>query len=105
MLHDEWRAPRKQEDGSFNPRIKKTKDKEWIKEHGTDEVDIANTPYAELPKDWQSENKAAAEVAISEVLTAVENGRELDDAFIEEASSLIHDKWLERNGQMARKKW
>ena len=65
QLHDAWREPRKQEDESFEPRIKKTKDKEWIKLHGKDEVDIANTNYENLPSDWQAENKASAEVAMN----------------------------------------
>ena len=102
LLHDEWRAPRKQEDGSFEPRIKKTKDETWKAAHGgAEEVDIANTSFAELPADWQEENRAAAEVAMNEVFSAAESGRVLDDAFIEEASSTVHDKWLERNGEWA----
>jgi len=100
-LHDEWRAPRKLEDGTFEPRVKATKDEEWVKAHGTDQVDIANSTYAELPKDWQGENKASAEVAMNLVYDASTMGRELDDEFVEEASSKIHDAWLERNGEWA----
>ncbi|MCX6737047.1 MAG: hypothetical protein NTW73_03130 [Candidatus Parcubacteria bacterium] len=100
-LHEEWRAPRKKEDGSFEPRIKKTKDEEWAKEHGTDDIDIANSSFVELPTDWQGENKAAAEVAMNEVFLANEKERILDEAFIEEASTVVHDKWLERNGEWA----
>lgn len=101
LLHDEWRAPRKQDDGSFEPRMKQTKDEKWIDDHNTDQVDIANTSYPELPEDWKGENRAAAEVAMSEVFKAVESGRELDDEFVEEASAVVHDKWLERNGEWA----
>lgn len=53
LLHDEWREPRKKEDNSFEPRIKKTKDEDWVKKSGTDEEDIANTYFSELPSDWQ----------------------------------------------------
>lgn len=101
QLHDEWRAPRIKEDGSYEPRIKKTEDQEWIAEHGTDEVDIANTAFPELPADWRAENQAAAETVMDLVFQAAKNGRPLDDAFIEEASAQVHDKWLERNGEWA----
>lgn len=101
LLHDEWRAPRKKEDGSFEPRIKKTKDEAWKTAHGAEEVDIANTSFAELPTDWQGENRAAAEVAMNEVFRASEGGNNLDEAFVEKASAAVHDKWLERNGAWA----
>lgn len=101
LLHDEWRAPRKKEDGSFEPRVKKTKDEVWVKDHGADEVDIANTSFAELPTDWQEENRVAAEVAMNEVFKTAEGGRALDGAFVEEASAVVHEKWIERNGEWA----
>lgn len=100
-LHNEWREPRKQEDGSYEPRVKTTKDEEWIKEKGKNEVDIANTSFENLPKDWQGENRIAAEIAIEELLKAVDINRELDEEFIEDASNIIHEKWLERNGEWA----
>ena len=61
-FHEDWRKTRLQKDGTYEPRIKKTQDEAWIVAHNTDEVDIANTPYADLPEDWKAENKAAAEV-------------------------------------------
>jgi len=100
-LHNEWRETRKQEDGSYDPRIKTTKDEEWVKENGKNEVDIANTSFEDLPKDWQGENRIAAEVAIEEVFKATDANRELDEEFIEDASNIIHEKWLERNGEWA----
>ncbi len=101
QLHDEWRAPRKQEDGTFEPRIKTTKDQAWIEKNGTDQIDIANNSYENLPEDWKGENKASAEVAIPEIYKAISEGKELDDQFIEETSDIIHQKWLERNGSWA----
>lgn len=101
LLHDEWRAPRKQADGSFEPRVKKTKDEAWKAAHNAEEVDIANTSFAELPSDWQGENRAAAEVAMNEVFRATEGGQNLDETFVDEASANVHDKWLERNGEWA----
>jgi len=100
-LHDEWREPRKQEDGSYEPRIKVTKDEEWINKNKKSEVDIANTSFENLPSDWQGENKIAAEIAMQEVFNAVEVNQELDEEFIEKASNVIHEKWLERNGEWA----
>ena len=101
LLHNEWREPRKQEDNTFEPRMKKTKDQEWIDEHNTDEIDIANTNYENLPEDWKGENKLSAEVAMNEIYEAISQQRNLDDSFVEEASSVIHDKWLERNKDWA----
>ncbi|MCI0479245.1 hypothetical protein L0Y59_01750 [Candidatus Uhrbacteria bacterium] len=95
-LHDAWRAPRKKEDGTYEPRVKPTKDEAWKTAHGTDQVDIANTPFAELPSDWQGENKLAAEAAMKLVIDAAENGRAFDDMFVDEASAAVHDAWMAR---------
>lgn len=101
LLHDEWRLTRKLEDGTFDPRVETTKDEDWILAHGTDQVDIANNFYSDLPIDWQGENKASAEVVVGEVWRAAAEGHQLDESFIEETSLIIHDKWLERNGSLA----
>ena len=87
MMHEEWRQGRRKEDGSFEPRPKKTKDAEWTGKHaGQDEIDIANTEFEELPRDWQEENLLSAKVAIEK---------------IEEALYIVHDKWLDRNDGFA----
>lgn len=108
-LHDEWRAPRKKEDGTYEPRMKAMYITEAGKEKWVDEAklpegasavtkqDIANTPFGELLPHWQFENAAAAEVAVGEVLAAQESGTELNDEFIEKASATVHERWLERN--------
>lgn len=114
-LHDEWRAPReiKEADGkgtgTYEPRVKvlvKTDEgkEKWFDEskvpQNTTELkrqDIANTDFKDLDPYWQYENKAAAEVAMNEVFKAAENGRALDEAFVEETSAVVHEKWLERN--------
>ena len=54
-----------------------------------------------VPRDWQAENKASADVAVSEVQKAIEAGEVLDEEFVETASSALHDKWLERNSSWA----
>ena len=80
-LHDVWRKNRILEDGTYEPRIKETDDKEWIRENGTDKVDIANKSFAELPDDWQKENLELALCAI-EFLNA--NGYDISQKAIEQ---------------------
>lgn len=109
LLHDEWREPRKIDDGKYEPRVKvfaKTTDgkEKWFDENklpvDAQEIkrqDIANTSFQELDPSWQEENKKAADVAMGEVFRAVKDKKVLDEKFIEEASAIVHDKWLERN--------
>jgi len=122
QLHEQWRAPRwKADEKKYDPRWKDPKDENWAREkvekyglhpgdaagnarvtlEGKVEIDIANTRYADLTAAWKAENKAAAEVVADLVLKAAKEGRGLDERFIEEASSVVHDKWLERNGAWA----
>lgn len=56
-------------------------------------MDIANTPYSELPSKWQAENAAAAESGVQAVLKHEGN--------VELAAADIHDSWLDRNGEWA----
>lgn len=96
-FHDDWRKTRKQEDGSFEPRIKDTKDEAWIYQHGTSQVDIANTEFDDLPEDWQSENNAAAAV-ILEIIE--ESDGQIDINQPEQKQQIgdrIHTEWLKRN--------
>lgn len=86
QLHDEWRAPRKKDDGTYDPRPKATTDAAWSGLHGTDQCDIANAAYADLPSDWQAENKASAEDAVRFC------GGELEAAAAE-----LHAGWMSRN--------
>ena len=51
-LHEDWRKTRLKNDGSYEPRIKNTKDEEWTKQHGTNTVDIANSTFSEMPSDY-----------------------------------------------------
>lgn len=96
-LHENWRKTRLREDGSFEPRVKATKDEAWIAEHGTDQVDIANTKYEDLPSDWQAENKAASEVIVRIMIGR--NGQiNLEDTEQRnEIGSAVHEAWLSRN--------
>lgn len=97
--HEDWRRQYAAANGG-KPRIKQTKDPSFLN-RGVTEVDIAALSYANLPSDWQTENKAGAEVAVDCVLSAVSEGKPLDDPFVEGASATQHEKWLERNGSWA----
>lgn len=101
-LHDAWRAPRKLEDGSYEPREKQTSDAEWIKKHGTSTVDIANTDFKDLPQDWKQENEDAARVVVEllhkrdvQDLKVKDEDGNYADAVIDMAR-VVHDEWLGR---------
>ena len=96
-LHEAWRAPRKKEDGTFEPRIKKSKDEGWNESHGTDEVDIANCSFEELPSNWQYENLEAARVAIELVYDKTIADEPITQEEIEQMAATIHEEWLKRN--------
>lgn len=96
-LHEAWRATRKRENGTFEPRMKKSKDEEWNEKHGTDDVDIANCSFEELPSNWQYENLEAARVAIGLVYDKTMSNEQITPEELEEMASTIHDKWLDRN--------
>lgn len=96
-LHEDWRKTRKQKDGSYEPRMKDTKDARWIKAHGSSQVDIANTPYHELPSDWQAENKAAAEVVESIILRRAGKVDLSNPRVRQVVGDEIHQEWLQRN--------
>lgn len=97
-LHEDWRKTRLQEDGTFEPRLKPTKDEAWTATHdGATEVDIANTAFADLPSDWQAENQAAAEVVV-DILN--DSNGQIDMTNDEQRISvgdIIHNAWLQRN--------
>ena len=101
-FHDAWRAPRKLSDGTYEPRVKTTTDPAWIKKHDTGQVDIANTRYRDLPADWKRENQESARVGVQLVDEARTSGVDVrSERFMEEASSVVHDKWLVRNRDWA----
>lgn len=97
-LHEAWRAGRKLEDGTYEPRIKKTKDQAYIDAHGgNNEVDIANLSFAELPSDWQYENLEAAKVAVGQVYDVMMGDTPVTKEQIEKMSAVVHEEWLKRN--------
>ncbi len=102
-LHEERRKSyatkieNRDENWAIKPRIKKTTDKEWIEKHWTNEVDIANTKFEDLPKDRQVENTAAATVAINLIYEKVLRWEEITPEMVEEMSAKVHEERLKRN--------
>lgn len=103
QLHEVWRSPRLLEDGTYEPRPKQVRnDPAWVLAHGTDQVDIANTAYRDLPLDYKLENQESAKVAMPLVIGEVTSGRDPGRSdFIEDASRRVHDAWLDRNREWA----
>ena len=96
-FHEQWRETRRQEDGSFEPREKSTKDQAWIETHGTDTVDIANTAFGDLPEDWKAENAAAATTVVG-ILDRHNGAVDLtDDDTRNAVGEEVHAAWLSRN--------
>ena len=96
-FHEDWRKTRLDADGNYEPRIKSTKDEAWIAAHGTDQVDIANSTYLDLPSDWQAENKAAAGVVV-DVIHEYNGNVDLSDKETRTAvGDKVHTEWLSRN--------
>lgn len=105
------------ESEEFEPRVKQTTDQEWIAKHGTDQVDIANTHYNDLPRDWQKENYESARSAIDAVHAAwreaSDEARDFERGFPSKAAALreeiivdriapiIHEEWRKRNTWLA----
>lgn len=105
-LHDVWRENRgRQEDGTYNPRVKVIKDVEY---------DIANLAFSDLPGHFQMDNLLAAHDAcesirqgfvrweranldISELYVMLES-----EDFLKDAAASQHEHWLKRN---AKKSW
>lgn len=76
----------------YEPRIKEINGKFF---------DIANLEYKDLPEKFKFENKESARVTVEQIKRHLTAGGELDDAFLEKASSELHDEWLKRNGSWA----
>lgn len=96
-FHEDWRKTRMDESGAFEPRVKTTSDSAWIEAHGTDQVDIANTKYGDLPADWQTENKAAAEVVVNILIERNANIDLSNEDVRNQTGAEVHDAWLSRN--------
>ena len=63
--------------------------------------DIANMDYKDLPEKFKFENKVSAEVAVDQIEKRIKSGKAVNAKFIDEASDIIHQEWLKRNGSWA----
>ena len=96
-LHEAWRNTKKKEDGTYEPQIKKSTDELWNEKHQTNIVDIANSKFEELPKNWQHENLEAAKIAIDLVYNYVLCYEPITFEELETMAAIIHNEWLKRN--------
>ena len=95
-FHEKWRQEYRKANGD-TPRIKTTKDADWISEHGTDQVDIAATSYADLPADWRKENRDAATAVTHIVARRAAQGLKLDGKRgLDAMAAEVHSAWLSR---------
>lgn len=79
LLHDEWRAPRyRPETRDYEPRIKDVDGQKY---------DIANLSISALPEKFKYENQVSAEVIMDLIFLHITHGGELNEHFIEAASS------------------
>ncbi len=97
IFHENWRKSRIDKNGVCEPIMEKSEDEKWTKKHWTEMVDIANTKFEDLPKNWQRENLEAAKVAVELVYKRVMSWEEITSEMIEEMANVVHIKWLERN--------
>lgn len=77
-LHEVWRTSRKLKNVS-------------------DEVDIANYSFEQLPPNWQYENLEAAKVAIEQVYDKTIASEPITPEELEQMGAKIHEEWLKRN--------
>lgn len=101
-LHEGWRRWRLKEDGTYEPRIIETKDAERIRKYWTNQVDIANTKFEDLPLDRKYENLEAAKVAVDLVYDKISKWEDISPKLLEEMSAKVHEERLKRN---PRAKW
>ena len=90
MLNPDW---------TYESRIEKVTDQEWIDQHGWQtQVDLIGTIFEDLPKEWKQENLEAAKFVIGQIKEKIENWEDITDPqIIEKIAEEIHNKWLERN--------
>jgi len=67
MIHMNWLTNLCHADG-YKPQMVKTTDIDWIREHRTDYLDLAEYTYDNLPKDWQSLYHSQAQAVLPKVL-------------------------------------
>lgn len=94
-VHKTWQEAQPLcKDGTRLPRLKKKT------ETSTDQLDIANSKFADLPEKWKQANVTTANMVVGEILRHVkkDNARKtnnkLDDIFVESAAHFTHQRWI-----------
>merc|ERR1712224_902995 len=93
-LHDFWRAPRKQADGTYLPRVKTYNGREY---------DIANLTFRKLPPKMQYENLISTKILCDSVVKHRNQKKgDFTHSFMEETARKLHEAWRGRNLQKAK---
>mmetsp|Transcript_46716 Transcript_46716/g.69081 ORF Transcript_46716/g.69081 Transcript_46716/m.69081 type:complete len:184 (-) Transcript_46716:38-589(-) len=95
-LHDNWRAPRRLPDGTFEPRIKVVNGRKF---------DIANMSFRELPAKLQYENLVSTKIVCSAVVEQMENNTRCSKEFVEETAETLHVQYQSRHVDDANTDW
>lgn len=95
-LHDFWRTPRRQPDGTFEPRIKVVNGREF---------DIANMTFRQLPAKLQYENLISTKILCIAVVQQHERRQEFHENFITKTATTLHKAYQSRNIGNGKSKW
>eukprot|EP00750_Incisomonas_marina_P001381 INCI11152.1.p2 GENE.INCI11152.1~~INCI11152.1.p2 ORF type:complete len:184 (+),score=31.18 INCI11152.1:197-748(+) len=95
-LHDFWRAPRRQPDGTFEPRIKTVNGRQF---------DIANMNFRQLPAKLQYENLISTKILCSAVVKQFQRNLPCTNEFIDQTATSLHEAYQSRNVGEADRGW
>ena len=95
-LHEAWRHQRKLDMGKYEPLLKQSKDEEWNVKNRTDEADMANLTFENLPFNCQDEYLETASIALDLVFNKIMNGN-FNPNELDNMATIIHEEWLKRN--------
>lgn len=104
-LHNEWRASRTEVTGELAKDRLPKREPRWKpvdpKNPDGPKVDIANTPYEELPPAWQAENRNASQAAMQAISDMISQHPDIGMVDLEELAARTHVNWKERNREWA----
>lgn len=99
LLHNKWRETRKEVGGTAKDGLPLREERKKLSDpdnQESEQIDIANLPFEDLPPAWQKENLLAAEKAMNDIQALSNNGvNSVVD--LEEVSAKTHVTWKGRN--------